>query len=39
MESAPVEQVDLDLLDAIHKSDAPDPGERVPLARPRAAAG
>ncbi len=31
MESAPVEQVDLDLLDAIHKSDAPDPGERVPL--------
>ena len=32
MESAPVEQVDLDLLDAIHKSDAPDPGERVPLA-------
>ena len=30
MESAPVEQVDLDLLDAIHKSDAPDPGERVP---------
>ena len=32
MESAPVEQVDLDLLDAIHKSDAPHPGERVPLA-------
>ena len=31
MESAPVEQVDLDLLDAIHKSDAPHPGERVPL--------
>ena len=32
MESAPVEQVDLDLLDAIHKADAPDPGERAPLA-------
>mgnify|MGYP002282979000 CR=1 FL=1 len=31
MESAPVEQVELELLDAIHKSDAPDPGERVPL--------
>ena len=27
-----MEQVDLDLLDAIHKSDAPHPGERVPLA-------
>ena len=32
MESAPVEQVELELLDAIHKADAPDPGERVPLA-------
>ena len=32
MESAPVEQVELELLDAIHKSDAPHPGERVPLA-------
>ena len=31
MESAPVEQVELELLDAIHKSDAPHPGERVPL--------
>ena len=32
MESAPVEQVELELLDAIHKADAPDPGERLPLA-------
>ena len=31
MESAPVEQVELELLDAIHKADAPDPGERVTL--------
>ena len=32
MESSPVEQVELELLDAIHKADEPDPGERLPLA-------
>ena len=36
MESAPVEQVDLDLLDAIHKADAPDPGRARAACRGRA---
>ena len=31
MTSAPVEQVELELLDAIHKVDLPNPDERLPL--------
>ena len=31
MASAPVEQVELELLDAIHKVDLPNPDERLPL--------